>query len=351
MIQSEQIHMHVQDSQEENRNYKDCLIRIVFRNKKDLLELYNAINGSDYKNPEELTVYTLEDVVFMGIKNDISFLMGEMLNLYEHQSTKNPNMPIRGLMYFARNYASYIAGNNLDIYGTTLQKLPFPQYYVLYNGSQEEEDRCEIELKDAFPVIEGMEPCLKCTATLLNVNYGHNRELMERCRALHDYAVYVQRVRENQAKGMVLPEAVDKATDDCIRDEILKDILLKNRAEVKNMVLGTWGTENHLRAVKAEREQNEREIKELVRKRNKLEQEKAELEQEKTELEQEKTELEQEKTELEQENAFLKRKKDAEDRLTMALLGAGKSEILKIVLEDEEYRLRLLRQYGLFDNI
>ena len=181
-------------------------------------------------------------------------------------------------------------------------------------------------------------------ATLLNVNYGHNRELMERCRALHDYAVYVQRVRENQAKGMVLPEAVDKATDDCIRDEILKDILLKNRAEVKNMVLGTWGTENHLRAVKAEREQNEREIKELVRKRNKLEQEK-------TELEQEKTELEQEKTELEQENAFLKRKKDAEDRLTMALLGAGKSEILKIVLEDEEYRLRLLRQYGLFDNI
>ena len=103
------------------------------------------------------------------------------------------------------------------------------------------------------------------------------------------------------------------------------------------MVLGTWGTENHLRAVKAEREQNEREIKELVRKRNKLEQEK--------------TELEQEKTELEQENAFLKRKKDAEDRLTMALLGAGKSEILKIVLEDEEYRLRLLRQYGLFDNI
>lgn len=263
MIQSEQIHMQVQDSQEENRNYKDCLIRIVFRNKKDLLELYNAINGSDYKNPEELTVYTLEDVVFMGIKNDISFLMGEMLNLYEHQSTKNPNMPIRGLMYFARNYASYIAGNNLDIYGTTLQKLPFPQYYVLYNGSQEEEDRC---------------------------------------RALHDYAVYVQRVRENQAKGMVLPEAVDKATDDCIRDEILKDILLKNRAEVKNMVLGTWGTENHLRAVKAEREQNEREIKELVRKRNKLEQEKAELEQEKAELEQE-------KTELEQENAFLKRKK------------------------------------------
>ena len=117
------------------------------------------------------------------------------------------------------------------------------------------------------------------------------------------------------------------------------------------MVLGTWGTENHLRAVKVEREQNEREIKELVRKRNKLEQEKAELEQEKTELEQEKTELEQEKTELEQENAFLKRKKDAEDRLTMALLGAGKSEILKIVLEDEEYRLRLLRQYGLFDNI
>ena len=94
------------------------MFRIAFREKEQLLELYNAINNSDYKGASELTIYTMEDVVFMGIKNDISFLIGEMLNLYEHQSTKNPNMPIRGLMYFARNYESYIARNNLDLFSS-----------------------------------------------------------------------------------------------------------------------------------------------------------------------------------------------------------------------------------------
>lgn len=72
-----------------NREHKDGLFQTIFREKEDLLSLYNAMNDTDYQNPEELTVYTLEDAVYIGIKNDISFLVGEMLNLYEHQSTQN----------------------------------------------------------------------------------------------------------------------------------------------------------------------------------------------------------------------------------------------------------------------
>lgn len=302
-----------------NHNHKDCLIRIAFREKKDLLELYNAINGSDYKDPEELIVYTLEDVIFMGIKNDISFLVGEMLNLYEHQSTRNPNMPIRGLMYFARNYASYIARNNLDIYGTTLQKLPFPQYYVLYNGREDEEDRCTIELEDAFPEIEGIEPCLKCTATLLNINYGHNEEIMKRCKTLNDYAIYIQRIRDHQSLGLALPEAVDQATEDCIEEGILREILLKNRSEVKNMVLGTWGTENHLRKVKEEQEKSEKIIEELGRKR----------------------------IELEEKNAELEGKTDAVNLLTQRLLAEDKLDELKRSSIDQDYQMKLLKKYNL----
>ncbi|MDO4313931.1 MAG: hypothetical protein Q4C52_12700 [Eubacteriales bacterium] len=326
MEQNVKLNMDNQIPFEINHKYKDCLLRIAFREKKDLLELYNAINGSDYQDPDELIVYTLEDVVFMGIKNDISFLIGEMLNLYEHQSTKNPNMPIRGLMYFARNYASYIARNDLDIYGTVLQKLPFPQYYVLYNGREDEEDRCTIELEDAFPKIEGIEPCLKCTATLLNINYGHNREIMERCKRLDDYAIYVQRIRDKQSLGMILPEAVDKATNECIREGILRDILLKNQAEVKNMVLGVWGTETHLRKVREEQERDKKKIEEM---------------------EERKIELEQEASELKRETSELKRRKSAIDLLTQRLLDSGKLEELRKASLDEDYQAELLKKYDL----
>ncbi len=103
-----------------------------------------------------------------------------------------------------------------------------------------------LELKDAFPNLEGLEPCLNCKAILLNINHGHNREIMERSHTLWEYSFYVQRIRDNKSSGMDLIEAVDRATEDCIRKGILRDILIKNSAEVKNMVLGEWGTENHI---------------------------------------------------------------------------------------------------------
>lgn len=170
---------------------------------------------------------------------------------------------------------------NLDIFSGTLQKLPFPQYYVLYNGEKDEADRKMIELKNAFPRLEGMEPCLNCTATLLNINYGHNREIMKRSRTLRDYSIYVQRIRDNRTLGMNLEEAVERATEDSIRDGVLKDILLKNSAEVKNMVLGEWGTQNHIRKQKEEQEQLEWE---LEQKRNELKEKQSENERLRNEL-------------------------------------------------------------------
>ena len=91
-----------------NRQYKDRLFKRIFRDKKDLLELYNAMNDTNYSNPEEIEVNTLEGVVYMGMKNDVSFLFTEVLNLYEHQSTFNPNLPLRGLLYFAKLYQKII---------------------------------------------------------------------------------------------------------------------------------------------------------------------------------------------------------------------------------------------------
>ena len=160
---------------EGNRKYKDSLFRMVFEKKEDLLELYNAINGTSYKNAEELEVNTLENALYMGIKNDISFLIGYTMNLYEHQSSKNANMPVRGLIYLTRQFENYIEEHNLKIYSSKLQKLPTPKFIVFYNGTANEPDEKIMRLSDAF-IKEG--GCLECEAKLLNINCGHNYHLV-----------------------------------------------------------------------------------------------------------------------------------------------------------------------------
>ena len=111
------------------KKYRDALFQQVFFNEKSvLLELYNALNQTDYDDADELIFYTIDDVIYLGYKNDVSFIVRGTLNLYEHQSTLNPNMPIRGLIYFGKQYESYINKINLNIYGKKLLSLPFPQF-------------------------------------------------------------------------------------------------------------------------------------------------------------------------------------------------------------------------------
>ena len=217
------------------REYKDRLFRLVFRRKEDLLDLYNAVNGTDYADPDALEVNTLDNVLYLSMKNDISFLIGGTMNLYEHQSSYNPNMPVRGLMYFSRLYEKYIAANEIDIYTSTPKKFPFPQYLVFYNGTREEPDRRQLRLSDLYDPLPagqsaGRTPCLECTAFMLNINYGHNRELMEKCRRLEEYAIFIDTVRGNLDSGMELDEAVTQAVDECMRKNVLKDILTEQKA-------------------------------------------------------------------------------------------------------------------------
>jgi len=173
----------------ENRKYKDSLFRMVSKEKEDLLDLYNAINGTEYDNPEDLEINTLESVLYISMKNDISFLIDGSMNLYEHQSTKNANMPLRGLLYFAR---------------------------------------------------------------LLNINYGQNRELMEKCRRLEEYAIFVETVRKYKKEDYSLKKAIILAIDECIEKGILLDILTKERNEVVAVVLETFNKELYEKNLKAD---------------------------------------------------------------------------------------------------
>ena len=123
------------------RNFKDSLFRLVFHGKEELLSLYNAVNGSSYTNADDLEINTLEDVVYMGMKNDLSFIIGDVMNLYEHQSSFSPNLPLRGLFYFSSLYRDYIEPVKYRLYSTSPLHIPFPQYIVFYNGTKKEPER------------------------------------------------------------------------------------------------------------------------------------------------------------------------------------------------------------------
>lgn len=242
-----------------NRKHKERLFLLVFRERHDLLSLYNAINGTHYTDPDELEFTTIEDAIYMGIKNDISFMVGNVLNLWEHQSSYNPNMPVRGLSYFSRLYQKYADSHGINIYGSRLRPLPFPQYIVFYNGRKDEPDRMELRLSDAFirtqagnggnSVQEQKEPCLEVKAIMLNINYGKNRELMEQCCKLKEYAQFIERIREYQDSGLTVEEAVGAAVDSCIAQGILADILSKHRAEVMDVFLTDYDEELRMKVI------------------------------------------------------------------------------------------------------
>lgn len=233
------------------RTYKDTLFRFVFKDKEKLLKLYNALNGTDYTNPDDLETYTLENAIYMGVKNDVSFLLDSELSLYEQQSTFNPNMPLRDLVYITKQLEKYIVWNTL--YSSKLVRIPVPRFVVFYNGTQDQPERAVLKLSDAFEK-KVEDPELELKVTMLNINLGHNKELLERCRPLRDYCTFVARVRE-KAESMPIEEAVDCAVTECIQEDILVDILMEQRAEVMAMSVLEYNVEIEREKVRrAERE-------------------------------------------------------------------------------------------------
>lgn len=234
------------------RKYRDKLFRRLFNNPKELMDLYNAVNQTDYTDESALEIYTLEDALYLSYKNDVSFIICGVLNLYEQQSTVNPNMPLRGLIYFARQYDAYIARHRHNIYGQRLIKLPYPQYVVLYNGTQKLEndaDYMELRLSDAFgrPDAGMGTPSLECIAKVYNINYGRNRELMARCRKLEEYSIFVGKITGYLAQGKAHKYAVDTAIDECIGEGVLEDFLRKHRAEVVGMLFEQFNMKEYLK--------------------------------------------------------------------------------------------------------
>ena len=212
-----------------NRQYKDTVFRMLFSEKENLLSLYNAVTGNAYQNADDLKIVTLENAIYMGMKNDLAFMLETNIYLYEHQSTLNPNIPLRDLIYIGIEYQQYV--DDKSLYSSRLQKIPAPKFMVFYNGTDAVDDRVELRLSNVYEHLAG-EPDLELKVLMLNVNEGHNKELMEQCQTLKEYAIYVARVRKYTSE-MNLNDAVARAIDECIKEGILVEFLRKNRSEVK----------------------------------------------------------------------------------------------------------------------
>ena len=212
-----------------NRQYKDTVFRMLFSEKENLLSLYNAVTGNTYQNADDLKIVTLKNAIYMGMKNDLAFMLETNIYLYEHQSTLNPNIPLRDLIYIGIEYQQYV--DDKSLYSSSLQKIPAPKFMVFYNGTDAVDDRVELRLSNAYEHLAG-EPDLELKVLMLNVNEGHNKELMEQCQTLKEYAIYVARVRKYTSE-MNLNDAVARAIDECIKEGILVEFLRKNRSEVK----------------------------------------------------------------------------------------------------------------------
>jgi hypothetical protein len=219
---------------------------MVFREKRELLTLYNAVNGTDYDNPDDLEIVTLENAVYMNMKNDLAFLIEASLHLYEHQSTVTPNLPLRDLFYVAREYERLTAEKSL--YTSAIVKIPTPRFLMFYNGTEEQPDCQVLKLSDAYEQ-KVEEPELELKVTMLNINIGHNAALLEKCKTLKDYSIYVERVRQ-YAKEMPKEEAVDKAVDTCIKDGILADFLTKYKAEARSMSIFEYDEEREMELIR-----------------------------------------------------------------------------------------------------
>ena len=178
--------------------YKDSAFRLLFSTPDKLRGLYNALSGSSYGEDTPVVITTLKSVLSLGLRNDVSFtIAGKTIVLIEHQSTINPNMPLRLLLYIAATYEMLIPRK--DLYGRRKLKVPWPEFYLFYNGTYAFPDKTVLRLSELFEQAGRAQPSLELEVMAYNINAGHNKRLLKKSRELREYARFVAVVRKKTA--------------------------------------------------------------------------------------------------------------------------------------------------------
>jgi hypothetical protein len=228
-----------------NTKYKDSVFSVLFSDPAVLRELYGALEGITLPPDIPVTINTLQDVLFMERINDISFTIGDKLViLLEHQSTINPNMALRLLLYIGRIYEKILGDKN--VYTTKMLFIPRPEFFVLYNGTAPCPDEWILKLSDAFEnagmlgLSEGGPVDLELVVRVININQGRNEGIVRRSRILSGYSAFIAKVREYERAGADREEALKSAVLYCREHGILKAFLEEHGTEVMNMLITEW---------------------------------------------------------------------------------------------------------------
>lgn len=239
--------------------YKDRLFRFIFgkEDHKDFtLSLYNAINHSDYTDTNLIQINTLEDVLFIKMKNDVSFVFDSQMYLYEQQSTDNPNMTFRMLEYAVSLFQGIVDANMLNKYGYAKISLPAPHFIVFYNGLKDLEEYSIQKLSDLYE--NGNEGDLELTVQVYNINEGKNLSIKNACRPLYEYMWLVNEIRESTKhieNKEALGKVISKILHNMPEEFLIKNLLLAEEREVVGMLLSEWNEQEHEKAAKQYAEQ------------------------------------------------------------------------------------------------
>ncbi|MCI8591272.1 MAG: hypothetical protein HFI88_02750 [Lachnospiraceae bacterium] len=236
--------------EKENREHKDSLFVDLFYQdetaKKNLLSLYNALHDTDYQDEAVIRKVKIEDVLYKNFKNDISFeVNGQVLVLGEHQSTVNPNMPLRCLLYVGRAYEQLV--DKSARYRTTLVEIPTPEFYTFYNGEKEFPLEQELSLSDAFINPAG-DNSVELKVKVININSDKAHKLLEKCGILREYSQFIDAVRKYSFEE----RAIKKAIKECIDRGILAEYLKRKGSEVENMLIAEYSYEEDIQVKQQE---------------------------------------------------------------------------------------------------
>ena len=258
------------------RQYKDNVFCLLYRDKNNLLDLYNGLNDTNYTNVDDLTVTTLKGGVYMKYKNDASFVFGQDLYMFEQQSSRNPNMPLRFLHYLSDVYRQMY--NNSDLHRSTMLKIPVPHFVTFYNGKQPLEAESILRLSDMYEKNIDC-PELELMVRVININTDNNAgnksrtfnsnindnsvsnsnihtyssEFLSKCETLKDYMIFVNKVRvKTDVEKIDIRTAVTEAVDECIAENVLSEFFKNHREEVITVSIYEYDEEGHLEIVKEE---------------------------------------------------------------------------------------------------
>ena len=239
-----------------NRKYKDSVFVDLFsedeKAKENFLSLYNALHGTKLTAVGKLKNIRLEQVLYMAFYNDVSYLVdNRIIVLAEHQSTINPNMPLRCLEYIGRLYETLFESK--EKYSRKLLNIPTPEFYVFYNGEEPYPSDKTLKLSEAF-IENTTQTNLELTVKVININRQNRHPVLENCQTIQEYSIFVETVRK--WKEIDPQNGFEKAVEECIENNILREYLKRKTKEVINMLLAEYDYETDIAVQRAE----EREI-------------------------------------------------------------------------------------------